>query len=30
VVNQLGGRIVVLGHVPGKSSSNLAKRILEG
>ena len=30
VVNELGGRIAVLGHVPGKSSSNLAKRILEG
>ena len=30
VVNELGGRIVVLGHVPGKSSSDLAKRIMEG
>ena len=30
VVNELGGRVVVLGHVPGKSSSNLAQRIMEG
>jgi len=29
VVNEQGGRIAVLGHVPGKSSSNLAKRIME-
>ena len=30
VVNELGGRVVVLGHVPGKSSSDLARRIMEG
>ena len=30
VVNELGGRVVVLGHVPGKSSSDLAQRIMEG
>ena len=29
VMNAQGGRIAVLGHVPGKSSSNLAKRIME-
>ena len=29
VVNGLGGRIVVLGHVPGKSSSDLAQRIMK-
>ena len=29
VVNEQGGRIAVLGHVPGKSSSNFAKRIVE-
>jgi rfaE bifunctional protein nucleotidyltransferase chain/domain len=29
-VNELGGRVVVLGHVPGKSSSDLARRIMEG
>ena len=28
-VNEQGGRIVVLGHIPGKSSSNLTKQILE-
>jgi len=30
VVNEQGSRIVVLGHVPGKSSSDLAKQISEG
>jgi len=30
VVNEQGARIAVLEHVPGKSSSNLAKRILAG
>ena len=30
VVNELGGRVVVLGHVPGKSSSNLAQQIMQG
>ena len=30
VVNEQGGRIAVLGHVPGKSSSDIAKQILEG
>ena len=30
VVNELGGRVVVLGHVPGKSSSDLAQRIMGG
>ena len=30
VVEATGGRILVLGHVPGKSSSDIARRILEG
>ncbi len=30
VVNELGGRVVVLGHVPGKSSSDLVQRIING
>lgn len=28
VINTQGGRITVLGHVPGKSSSDIARRIL--
>jgi rfaE bifunctional protein nucleotidyltransferase chain/domain len=30
VVNAAGGRILVLGHVPGQSTSAIARRILEG
>jgi len=30
VVNEQGGRIAVLGYMPGKSTSDIAKRILEG
>ena len=30
VVNEQGGRIAVLGYIPRKSTSDIAKRILEG
>jgi len=30
VVDALGGRIVVLAHVPGKSTSDIAARIVAG
>ena len=30
VVDSLGGKIVVLAHVHGKSSSDIAARIVEG
>ena len=30
VVDGLGGRVLVLGHVPGQSSSEIARRIFEG
>ena len=30
IIETQGGRITVLGHLPGKSSTEIARRILEG